>query len=248
METYITHDNGKEPYKVDVFNQDVTIYKSILTIDYDSETTYNETPIFVFSNVEQVFIGKSPKNKMTLFSGGFGSKYDGNSILLHIKDYDYVFIGREIFRFKSFVKITEFVSPLGNNRVPYPFAKDCENRYYLLIENIVINNVPSDVETPYDHYYSENINIIKKGTNELDIKTFLIGGNIYKFSHNSLPNKNYDRISQWDDFGNGFEIIYINGDKQHLTRNTYLQIVNNWSQKQGLTCLKDFEVLQKQSW
>ena len=42
----------------------------------------------------EVFIGKSPVNAMTTFSGGHGPRFDGNSILLK-REKDYVFVGDE---------------------------------------------------------------------------------------------------------------------------------------------------------
>ena len=35
--------------------------------------------------VEKIFVGKSPKNNMTLFSCGHGKGFEGNTILLHKK-------------------------------------------------------------------------------------------------------------------------------------------------------------------
>ena len=42
----------------------------------------------------EVFIGKSPVNAMTTFSGGHGPRFDGNSVLLK-RENDYVFVGDE---------------------------------------------------------------------------------------------------------------------------------------------------------
>lgn len=74
----------------------------------------------------KIFIGKSVTNKMTSFSGGHGEKWDGNSILLRIGNTDefrYVYIGTEIFEFVTEEEITAYVSSVGNNCVPYPYAE-----------------------------------------------------------------------------------------------------------------------------
>ncbi len=69
------------------------------------------------------WIGESHKNEMTEFSGGHGSKWTGNSILLQISPIRYVFIGRALFEFDSHESILRYVSSVGNNRVPYPYAE-----------------------------------------------------------------------------------------------------------------------------
>ena len=90
MKIYYIHDNGGRPFKVDIDGNDVKIYK---------ETTgkineYSTKPVLV-TKAAKIFIGKSPKNKMTTLSAGYGKKFDGNSILLHIKNNEYVFIGTQ---------------------------------------------------------------------------------------------------------------------------------------------------------
>lgn len=71
----------------------------------------------------EVFIGQSHKNEMTTFSGGYGDKWDGNSILLRIDKLKYVHIGVEVYEFDTSEEIIEYVSSVGNNCVPYPYAE-----------------------------------------------------------------------------------------------------------------------------
>lgn len=75
----------------------------------------------------EIFIGKSPLNKMTDFSGGHGDKWDGNSILLRINNdnekYRYVHVGVNVFEFETDELITKYASNVGNNCVPYPYAE-----------------------------------------------------------------------------------------------------------------------------
>jgi len=74
----------------------------------------------------EVFIGKSIFNEMTDFSGGYGEKWDGNSILLrisHHNEFRYVYVGENVFEFVIDEKITKYVSSVGNNCVPYPYAE-----------------------------------------------------------------------------------------------------------------------------
>ena len=71
---------------------------------------------------------------MTKFSLGYGEKFDGNSILLKLSKNKYVYIGSLIYSFNAYNEITTFISPVGNNDVPYPYAIDEKNNYYLLSE------------------------------------------------------------------------------------------------------------------
>ena len=61
---------------------------------------------------------------MTEYSGGYGDEFDGNSILVHISENKYVYIGSSIYSFESQAKIIRYISPVGNSDVPYPYAID----------------------------------------------------------------------------------------------------------------------------
>jgi len=88
----------------------------------------------------EIFIGKSKVNEMTTFSGGYGDKWNGNSILLRINPlnqnddkFHYVHIGTVVFEFMTDEKIIKYVSSVGNNCVPYPYAES-ENWCYCMSE------------------------------------------------------------------------------------------------------------------
>lgn len=155
LETYETHDNGGTPFDVVINRQNNEVKVYLNEYDDDYEKTYREL-IHTFTPKE-IFVGKSPINQMTKFSGGHGIRFDGNSILLHLSDVNYVFIGQNIFSFQAYHKIVKYVSPVGNNDVPYPFAVDENGYYYLMIEDVVIANVPDEFDgtddDPYEFYY-----------------------------------------------------------------------------------------------
>ena len=136
--TYLIHDNGGRPFKV-VINDNVSVYNENGYNEQTDEIIYSKEPIIDLKGISNIFIGKSPENEMTKFSGGYGPNFDGNSILVHIKDNEYIYIGSEIFRFHSFAEIIDYKSPVGNSDVSYPYAIDKENNYYLMIEDVVIN-------------------------------------------------------------------------------------------------------------
>lgn len=165
MKTYYTHDNGGRPFKVvfDTKNKQCKVFKELGEPD-----KYDNVPIKIFT-YEKVFIGKSPVNQMTKFSGGYGTKFDGNSILLHIKDRLYVFIGESIFQFYS-DEIKKFVSPVGNNDVPYPYAITENDEIHLFLNGVTIqkqkdygkfsllndvlkNHLKTDMDNPYEYFY-----------------------------------------------------------------------------------------------
>src|SRR6266699_3699884 len=95
--TYYIHDNGGRPFKVIITRGQVKI------LQQTSGAKYAE--LLTFDKPKQIFIGKSPLNAMTKFSGGHGRQFDGNSILLDIssaKDMGrYVFIGERIYTFQT---------------------------------------------------------------------------------------------------------------------------------------------------
>lgn len=147
---YQTHDNGGWGYVVyiDEKRNVVHVYgytKDVVqaTYEYDFDDiskrrrAYNNL-IKTYNPIE-IFIGKSTLNEMTEYSGGHGSVFDGNTILLRIgnmDEYRYVCIGEGIFEFTTSEKITNYVSSVGNNDVPYPYAES-ENYTYCMMNYTV---------------------------------------------------------------------------------------------------------------
>jgi hypothetical protein len=157
-EVFETHDNGGRPFQVEILRRDyqsgfqgnVKVYKNT----YRDDTGFDKSqPVFEAANLEKVFVGKSPLNAMTESSGGHGPDFDGNSILVKQISGMYVFIGQTITSFQALAEIVEYVSPVGNNDVPYPFAVDSAGNHYLLIEGIIVSSVPLSVTDPYRYYY-----------------------------------------------------------------------------------------------
>ena len=170
--SYFTHDNGGRLFLVYIKNNDVHIYKisnkyyirnsnwSYINAN-NNKCFYNE---FVKAyKCKKVFIGKSPKCIMTEFSGGYGPKFDGNSILLQIDSNKYVFVGHNIYEFKIDDTINEYYSPVGNNDVPYPVALGSKNTYFMLDQTYVSNDKFKDLTKKnkidlYSYYYGHSGN------------------------------------------------------------------------------------------
>lgn len=84
--------------------------------------------------------------------GGHTFERTGNALLLKVKT-GYVFIGHEIYSFKTKEEIKKFYSPVGNNDVPYPLAIGKENVYFLLEKRCVPKkDFPKGIDWENDAY------------------------------------------------------------------------------------------------
>ena len=135
---YLTHYNGGRPYLVQVKGNEVNIYcinneefiynwKHLLS---NEDMIYNRLVKSI--KAQKVFIGNSPKIEMTDYSGGYGSEFHGNTVLVQISENKYVYISVVIEEITTKDEIVDFVSPVGNNDIPYPVALGTDNIYYLL--------------------------------------------------------------------------------------------------------------------
>lgn len=129
MNTYTTHDNGGRPFCVEVNGNHVNIF---MTVDIDSVNTKRGTQHFSF-DTETIWIGDNtyPVNQTKHYEPN--GRYPGNSILLHLKGNQYIFVGDSIFSFKTAEPILEYHSPIGNSDVPYPYAIS-ETAVYFMLE------------------------------------------------------------------------------------------------------------------
>lgn len=173
------HDNGGRPFKVIITKMSecykVDIKKNIS--EFSSGSRFGD--IILSFSTREIFMGESFKNDMTEYSCGYGPSFDGNSILIkpledgsHSEpDYPhgepdsnrYVYIGSEIYSFISKSPIDFYISPVGNNDVPYPVARDTQNNFYLLCENIAVYKPKNsslwnyDPDEIYTTYYNNRV-------------------------------------------------------------------------------------------
>ncbi len=218
---YLIHDNGGRPFKVKITHTNVKVYK---LINYDTNT-YSDHEILSF-DVKKCFIGSSPKNEMTLFSGGYGKKFYGNSILLHIKDNEYVYIGSEIYSFQSMSEIVKYVSPVGNSDVPYPYAIDKNNNIYLMIENVILTNEKVKNDNKFDPYH---IYYAKSKIYKFEDDMFYINDESYNFDYKPYPLEDYKWLTR------DHQKIYlkVQNKKKLLTKNDYIKILTDYGNKKG---------------
>ena len=166
---YLTLFNGGSPFLIYMSRRDVYIYKNDKNRQYQYvpqsllnkklsdmakfKLIYNFNELVQYFKYNKEFIGKCPYE---------GKKFDGNSFLFNIQKDKYIFVGKNIFQFKSITNIIKFISPIGNSGVSYPYAIDINKNYYLFLENIILQNVPEKyINDPYIYYY-ENKKISAK--------------------------------------------------------------------------------------
>ena len=239
FQTYYTHDNGGRSFKVNITGNKISIYKLQENLFNDSNDNnirkYTDKPILTYQ-VQKYFIGKSPKCKMTLFSGGYGPSFDGNSILLHINDNNYIYIGEKIYSFTSKTNIVKYISPVGNSDVPYPYAIDSNSNVYLMIENVILGKYNSEkYDDPYNQYYSEYSLLKYKG-----IQDFKLCNEFWNADYNPFPLNEYDRLMSLDSckgISKSKMEIKINNKTKLLTKKMYVKLINDFGEHMKYTPL-----------
>lgn len=234
---YYIHDNGFRPFIVYLSDKNVaTVYK---IPSYEDDYYYNDE---LYDNVQtrrqlytkkvyqtkykRVFIGQSPRDKFTEFGKGYGHDFDGNSILLQLYDLEYVHIYNRIEKFNTCSPIVKYQSSVGNNDVPYPYAIDKDGRYYMLLDNVIMEE--ECCEHPYYVYY-EKIKICAhdcvnfKNKSYKDYVGFYIDDESYLLRWNTEYNRS-DRLY----------VLKADGDKYILTEDEYTNLMNEYGKDQKL--------------
>lgn len=130
-QTYFTHDNGGRAFKVEFKTGEpifIFIDESDLEIDdidEKDERRFTEK-VFTIEKYEKVFVGFDSCDKEWSI---------GNSILVHIDKFNYIYIGTSIYSFEANDEIVQYNSPVGRSDVIYSWCIDKSNMIYLLIEN-----------------------------------------------------------------------------------------------------------------
>lgn len=149
-------DNGGTPFIAKVNGSKVVVHST----GWDDQTkdVVAEDVVWETAEAQRVFVGKSPLNEMTRFSGGHGSDFDGNSILVQLSPNEYIYVGVTIDSFTPVSPIQTYVSPVGNSCVPYPYAIDTEGRVYFFAGNPAaleyMTGIPAN-EDPNDYYWGD---------------------------------------------------------------------------------------------
>lgn len=228
----ITMDNGGSPFCVFYKEGDVTVFRmdpKYIIEDWELDHRFYTKKVAHFSPRE-IMLGKAIKNKSSEFSGGYGKWADGNTILLWIGDDEYVYIGESIFSFRSLSKIIKYNSPIGNSDVPYPYAVDEDGRYYLMIANVMIENIPRGYKKDPYHYYYETTRDV---------------------NYNPEPGKYYDKmIDSWKENNKIYKevdgkIKYVGRREFKTTREEYVKRSKSFGKEMGFSKLKNKKIIVK---
>lgn len=198
--SYRTLDNGGTPFRVKITSEKIVL---VWRNDNEGETFCLQV------RASKIFIGTSPLNECTKSSGGHGAEWDGNSIILQaVGDEDtntYLFIGWEIFTFRTLAPIIYYTSPVGNSGVSYPWAQDAKGNFYLMCDCSVLTkfqhelavDAPIAVKEQYDPYFLCWFKEQEGGTIGLLSFKFEhpMTKKIYQFALCADPEKEFDLIS-----------------------------------------------------
>ncbi len=161
---YFTLYGKIKPFLVAIKNKLVKVYAINQDIYYPPNQemySYYYNDLIAEYYPDRIFIGKSPKTNSTIWTNSYGSKYDGNSFLLKIKNNQYIFIGYDIYQFNTEDEITYFISPILTNQMivtisghhPCPFAIDKNNVYDMNFQRFIPLKYFSDISKKDLKYY-----------------------------------------------------------------------------------------------
>ncbi len=141
-------DNYNRPFIAVVGSGKVTIYSTKHT---DSKPIqYLKDKEILSTSHLKVFIGDNDLKDNHYAKKGM---FPGNSILIKVSPQKYIYVGDQIYSFKTDDPITSYYSPLGNNQVPYPYAVG-EKSVYFMLDRIAVPVEQIDLkEDGYGQYY-----------------------------------------------------------------------------------------------
>jgi hypothetical protein len=235
---YMTHDNGGRSFKACFNGQSFWVFKPS-SMD-DDELVHDAVAVKPTKHT-RVFVGRSPRNAMTEFSGGHGPAFDGNSMLFELAPGRYMFVGECIRTFGTKSPITTFVSPVGNNDVPYPFAIDGSGIVYLLTEGVRLTSGPYAKEVlqdPFEFYYARGLltpDFLRRSKVEPfeGITKFFIGTKRYTLRYEPFPEQDFDRLG-----GRGKLYVVARGEKTPLSKEDYVGLMCRFGKQRGFAPLR----------
>lgn len=185
----------------------------------------------------------------------------GNSILLQLNDCEYMYIGGKVKKFTLESPVVSYHSPIGPNDVVYPFAV-CENGdIVLLIENVIVKRI--DTNIPIDtfdfdarigeyaryyakhfiieHTWSANGNWSPVASGYKSIARFYIGTSSYNLQYQPFPATEWNRYQTFEEDGvseNGISIEYADGTRRQLTQDEYCELIEEFGVEKGFAPLQ----------
>ena len=153
---YDVHDNGGRPFRVVLHGSTVSIYKG-QGDPIQGDLIYD---ILVKTiHAKKVYVGKSTGLPTGAdHKPGEAKWFVGNSILVHVSENQYVFIGHDIYEFQMDDEVDSYFSLVGRNDVPYPVLLGTDNVYFMLDHCYVPRTAfgpmkKTDWEDAYGRYY-----------------------------------------------------------------------------------------------
>ena len=138
--SFAIHNNGGRPFRVVASNQNVSIHK--MAYDHIMLVQYIETDLYQFDNFAGIWVGIDN-----------GYNFHGNSVLIELCEKRYIFVGgHQIYEFETDTRVVEYMSPVGNSDVPYPYAIT-ENKAYLMLEHKCVDLGDIAGREPYSVLY-----------------------------------------------------------------------------------------------
>jgi hypothetical protein len=137
---YYIHYNFSKTFLVYIKNKKVYVYTIPKKYYFEDKNLNYKKNIWKYIeligkyNPTKIFIGKSIKTNITKKNKLYGSKYDGNSILLFLNNNKYIFIkDTEIYELNipNNDKIIKFYSCIDNDDMSIPIAIGTKNIYFL---------------------------------------------------------------------------------------------------------------------
>jgi hypothetical protein len=135
-------DNGGIPFVVDVYSRHLEIFE-----DYPH---FRPQKILSIS-FQKLFVGDDYFNLERY------GKRAGNSLLVQLNAHEYLFIGKEIYKFNARKgdTIQAYASPVGNSAVPYPYALGNKYVYYMLDHTTLPIKILEHPTSGYNEYYAK---------------------------------------------------------------------------------------------
>lgn len=152
---YFTHDNGSRPFYVKIRDGKVIILRAMYDKKSEESSAYGpiyNKVVYTIPAYEKVWVGAN--------KGKYANKHEGenvgSSVLIHVRDLTYVYIGDRVFEFKAPEAITEFHGIMGNSDVVYAFAKGDENTYFFASDvSYLPNTAIRTTGDPYEAFYGD---------------------------------------------------------------------------------------------
>lgn len=195
------------------------------------------SPIYWVNDVQKVNRKeKYEYHPQKIFIGGYGDE-KGNSFLLEMGKNSYIHIGTQILSFSSKETIVDYISPVGNSSVVYPWAVDKKGRKYLIVEDVIIENGGDD---PYEWYYTHNrLAPPRKAAYPTGISAFKYNGKYFRYEPD--PRNHYTWLEKKNHKCHGRKNFWIRMkgeiEKIPLTEDLFAEIMEDFGKEMGFSHL-----------